>query len=172
MMKNLMIRAGIAVLGMVLTLTWWTIRRDNTHTQSANHIPTKVWAGGHTLEVEVETSCDAKMSVSFAQHDKPNEEQNRLETFEKISPGTHSWSIDVPEQVGGYVEMDAVAPHPGDTLTMKITVDGKVVDQQTEKLSSPLAAGYVFGVQRDYQDYSKASEEMVGEDGASSSQDK
>jgi len=171
-MKNLMIRAGIALLGMVLTLTWWTIRRGNTHTQSSNHIPAKVWAGGHTLDVEVETTCEAKMSVSFAQHDKPVGEQNRLETYESISPGTHSWSIDVPEQVGGYVEMDAVAPNPGDTLKMKIMVDGKVVDQQTEKLSSPLAPGYVFGVQRYYQDYSKASEEMAGEDSTSSGEAK
>jgi hypothetical protein len=162
-MKNLLIRAGIAVLGVVITLTWWTIRKGDSHTQSANHIPAKVWAGGHTLEVEIESSCTAKMSVTFSDHTKPIGEQTTLETYESVAAGSHSWSIDVPAGVGGYVELEAEAPKVGDTLKMKIKVDGKFVDEDGQKLESPLAAGYVFAVQQHYDDYSKAAEEMRGE---------
>ena len=125
-MKRLVIRLGISLLGMALTLAWWTIRRDNTHTQSASRIPEKVWSGGHTLEVEVDSTCDAKMSISFSQHDKPVGKQNTLYTVEDVSAGPHSWSVDVPQQVGGYIELDAVKPNPGDTLKMTIKMDGKV----------------------------------------------
>jgi len=168
MMKNLVIRIGIAVLGMVITLTWWTIRKGDSHVQSVSKIPAKVWAGGHTLEVEAETSCAAKMSISFTDISKPIGEQPRLETLEKVGPGTYSWTIDVPEKVGGYIELDADAPQVGDALKIKVKVDGKYVGEDSDKLEKPLQAGYAFGVQRYYQDYSKAA---PGESGGNSDEE-
>ncbi len=79
-MKNLAIRAGLAVLGMAIPLTWWTMHRGDSHTQSSSRIPEKVWSGGHTLEIEVESTSAATMRVSFSQHDKPAGEQQTLET--------------------------------------------------------------------------------------------
>ena len=52
-MKKLTIRAGLAVVGIAITLTWWTIQRDDSHTQSSSRIPDKVWSGGHTLRIDV-----------------------------------------------------------------------------------------------------------------------
>jgi len=156
-MKSLLIRAGIAVLGVVLTLTWWTIRKGDSHVQSVSKIPAKVWAGGHTLEVEAETSCAGKMSISFTDMSKPIGEQPRLETLESVGPGTYRWTVDVPEKVGGYIELDADAPKVGDTLKIKIKVDGKFIDEDGERLDQPLEPRTAFFVQRYYQDYSKAS---------------
>jgi len=156
-MKNLLIRAGIAVLGVVITLTWWTIRKGDSHVQSVSKIPAKVWAGGHTLEVEAETSCAAKMSISFADISKPVGEQPQMQTLEKVSPGTYTWTIDVPAQVGGYIELDADAPQVGDTLKIKVKIDGKFIGEDSGKLEKPLEPRYTFGVQRYYDDYSKAA---------------
>lgn len=161
-MKRLLIRAGISVLGVAITLTWWTIRKGDSHTQSVKHIPAKVWAGGHTLEVEVETSCAATVSVTFSEHDKPVGEQNTLETNEKVDAGEHSWSVDVPEHVGGYVEVQATAPNVGDSLKLKVKVDGRFVYEESSKLERPLEGGYVFGLSEHYDDYSKAVEEVNG----------
>jgi len=119
-MKRLAIRAGFAVLGMAITLTWWTIHRGDSHTQSSSRIPDKVWSGGHTLEIEVESTSAATMRVSFSQHDKPAGEKQTLETYDKIAAGTRSWTINVPAHVDGYIEIEAEKPNPGDRLAMKV----------------------------------------------------
>ena len=164
-MKRLAIRAGLAVLGMVITLTWWTVRRDDSHTQSSSRVPEKVWSGGHTLEIEVESTSEATMRVSFSQRDKPAGEQQTLETYEKMAAGTRSWTIDVPAHVGGYIEIQAEKPNPGDRLAMKVKSDGKFVNEQTEKLEQPLQAGYAFFLQVHYDDYSNANAEKEEPDG-------
>ncbi len=79
-MKKLAIRAGLAVLGMAITLTWWSMHRGDSHSQSSSRIPDKVWSGGNTLEIEVESTSAATMRVSFSQHDKPAGEQQTVET--------------------------------------------------------------------------------------------
>jgi hypothetical protein len=158
-MKKLAIRAGLAVLGVAITLTWWTIHPGASHTQSSSQIPEKVWSGGHTLEIEIESSTAATMRVSFSQHDKPAGEQQTLETYEKIAAGTRAWTIEVPAHVGGYIEIQAEKPNPGDRLAMKVKSNGKLVDTQTEKLEQPLQSGYAFFLQVHYDDYSNAGAE-------------
>lgn len=162
-MKTLLVRIGLAVLGLALTLGWWTIHPGASHTQSSNHIPSKVWEGGHTLQVEVESTCAATMRIDFTQHDKPAGEQPSLESWEKIAPGGRSWSIAVPPHVGGYVEIEADSPKVGDRLSMRIRVDGKLIDEKMDKLDSPLPSGTVFAVQDHYDDYSNAGAEASGE---------
>src|SRR6266481_631930 len=143
-MTKLAIRAGLAVLGMAITLTWWSMHPGDSHSQSSSRIPDKVWSGGHTLEIEVESTSAATMRVSFSQHDKPAGEQQTLETYEKIAAGARSWTIDVPAHVGGYIEIGADKPSPGDRLAMKVKSNGKLVNEQTEKLDQPLQSGYAF----------------------------
>ena len=67
-----------------------------------------------------------------------------------------SWSVDVPSQVGGYIEIQADSPNVGDKLRMRLKVNGRVVDEQSEKLDQPLQAGTAFFLQDHFQDYSKA----------------
>jgi hypothetical protein len=168
-MKTLAIRAGLAVLGVAITLAWWTIHPGDSHTQSSSHIPDKVWAGGNELEIEVESSVAATMRVSFSQHDKPAGEQQTLETYEKIPAGTRAWTISVPSRVGGYIEIEAEKPAVGDKLAMKVKSNGRLVDQQTEKLEQALQSGTAFFLQVHFEDYSKADSEREDSGGESSS---
>ena len=158
-MKRLTIRAGLALLGMAITLAWWTYHPGDSHTQSSSHIPAKVWNGGSALEVEVDSTTAATMRISFSQHDKPAGEQQTLETYEKILAGPHSWTVDVPAHVGGYIELQADAPNSGDKLTLKIKSNGHVVNEQSEQLNGPLQSGTAFFVQAFYDDYSSAKAE-------------
>ena len=87
-----------------------------------------------------------------------------METSEKIPAGQHSWTIDVPARVGGYIEIQADSPSAGDRLTLKIKSNGKVINEQAEKLDGPLPAGTAFFVQAFYDDYSNAQKEA--EEGA------
>src|SRR5438477_13017347 len=49
MLQRLAIRAGIAILGVVVTLTWWTLtdkNRKQNGTSSSSKMPAKILGGG------------------------------------------------------------------------------------------------------------------------------
>src|SRR5262245_42276562 len=130
MMKKLLIRGGLALLGMAVTLTWWSIRPGGHNVQQSSTIPAKVAAGGNTMEISTESTGAATMRVGFEDLSKDVGSQEVLNSWEKIPAGTHIWSIDVPAGLGGYIELEADAPKVGDKLTMQIRMNGELVDQQ------------------------------------------
>lgn len=141
-MKNLAIRAGVAVLGVVVMLAWWTLRGDKSDSTSTTEqrIPAKVWDGGATLTIELETSDPARMYVSFGAEDRS------LEASEQIQSGRHSWTIDVPPSSSAFISASAEQPPVGAKMSWTVTVNGRVLDQQSETLNAPLQAGYAFGL--------------------------
>lgn len=151
-MKSLLFRAGMALLGVVVTLGWWSISGDSSGVSSVQGIPSKVWAGGAgKLQIEVDTTCAARFSVSF---NEGGEDGRSLETWTTVPAGHHRWTIDVPSSVGGYIELGAESPKVGDRLTWKILVNGKVIDEQNESLDEELTSGYAFFLQTYLEDYS------------------
>jgi len=153
-MKNLAIRAGLAILGVVVMIAWWTIRGDKSDTTSKteSRIPAKVWEGGATLTIELETSEAARMYVSFGGEDRS------LEAREQIQAGRHSWTIDVPPTASAYVTVSAEDPKVGAKLSWTVTVNGRVIDQQSEELTAPLQPGYAFGLGLELEDIVNPSE--------------
>jgi hypothetical protein len=117
-----------------------------------------VWAGGGgTLSIEVESSCPARFSVSFNERDKADPKM--LETWTKVGPGTHSWTIDVPPGVGGYIELGGEHPAVGDRLRFRILVNNQVVNEQADTLHEALQSGYAFFIQAHFNDYASGSME-------------
>lgn len=141
------------VLGLAVVLAWWTFSQNNVSTQSvATAIPERVWGGGAgALTIEAETSSRAQMSVSFSR----DGEDGYLESVEEIGAGSHRWTIDVPREVGGYVELGAVAPKPGDTLSIRVLADGRSVFEDSDRLEEALEPGYAFFLQAYFADYAK-----------------
>jgi hypothetical protein len=159
MMKRLLLRIGLAVLGCVATLLWWTYHDKGSTVQSSSHIPAKVGEGGNQLEVSVETTTPSTMRIDFNDLRKPTGEQMLLNSWEKIPAGSHTWTIDVPSGIGGYIELEADHPNAGDTLTQRIKINGKEVDQQTDRLNGALEPNTAFFVQFHTDDYSKPNAE-------------
>jgi hypothetical protein len=141
-----------SVLGVALVLAWWTLRDNVVSTgETADRIPALVWEGGAgKLTIETDASSAAQMRVSFSEE---GDDGRSLETWEDISPGRHSWTIDVPRGVGGYVELGAVEPRPGDRLSWKVSLNGSLLDQQSETLEAALEPGYAFFLQTYFDDY-------------------
>lgn len=142
------------LIGLALILAWWTLRGPGESSgASADHIPKVVWDGGAgQLTIRTETSCPAQMRVSFNEHSE-NPDSRSLETYEDVPAGSHSWTIDVPSDVGGYVELSATSPHPGDRLRWTIEAAGTTVDEQADTLEKPLEEGYGFFLQSYFDDY-------------------
>jgi len=151
------------LVGLALVLAWWTLRgpRDD-HTETASRIPTVVWDGGAgTLMIHTETTRAAQMRVSF--HERSDDAGARsLDAHEDVGPGKHSWTIDVPKEVGGTVELSATSPHPGDHLHWSIDAAGNTVDDQDESLEKPLEPGHGFFLQAYFEDYASGE---LGEGG-------
>ena len=160
-MKNLLIRAGMAVLGVVLVLAWWSFRGgSDDKTAVTSKIPAKVGVGGAgTLTIEIESTCDARFSINFAEHEKDITVQKNLEAWERVSPGTRSWTIGIPAGVGGYIDLSSDKAKVGDKLKWRILLNGAVVDEQSQTLEQPLQPNTALGLQAYYQDYSKAQKE-------------
>ena len=156
-MNRLLLRVGLSILGCVATLLWWTYHDKGSTVQSSSHIPAKVAEGGNQMEVSVEATTPCTMRIDFNDLRKPSGQQMLLQSWEKIPAGPHSWTIDVPSGIGGYIELDADHPNAGDTLTQRIKINGKEVDYKTDRLNSALEPNTAFIVQANYQDYSKAS---------------
>ena len=162
MLKNLAIRLGLTILGVAITLTWWTLHPGKSNTQSKNSIPASVWGGGATkIEVEAESSSGASMNISFSDHSKPAGEQPILETQEKLTAngGTRTWSVNVPDKVGGYIELDAEHPKAGDWLKWRVLINGKVVNEDKQVLEKDLEPNTAFFLQLYYPEYGKALDE-------------
>jgi len=145
--------------GLALMLGWWTLTGggDDPNHESASRIPTAVWeGGGGHLAIEADTSSAAQMRVSFSEEDESGEGRE-LQTWEDVAAGHHTWTIDVPSGVGGYVELGAVDPKPGDALRWTVTVNGETVDEQSDTLEEPLQKGYAFFLQTYFDDYASGT---------------
>ena len=156
-MSRLLKRVLLGILGMVVTLVWWSIRPGNDKHTSAEHIPSSVWdGGGGVLTIEADASCPATLSVTFYESGKELGEGRQLETWEKIPAGSRTWTIQVPPRAGGTVELNADSPKVGDRLRYSLTVNGHVVDEQSQSLDEELESGYAFFLQTEFDDYGTA----------------
>jgi hypothetical protein len=142
-----------SVLGLALVLGWWTITGNSISTQKAqDKIPASVFGGGAAeVEIEAETTTAARMMVGFS--DESGE--RNLESYEDVPAGTYRWTIDVPSEIGGYVELNAVAPKAGDRIKFRILANGHPVFEDQDELLQPLEPGYAFFVQAYLEDYAK-----------------
>jgi hypothetical protein len=156
-MNKLLVRGGLSMLGIAVTLAWWTYGPKSKQAPSESHIPSRVAGGGQKLEIEADTSSAATVRASFEQLDKPAGEQLLLESWEKIPAGQRSWSVDVPAGVGGYIELQADHPNAGDKIAMRVRMNGTLLDEQTDTLEKPLEPNTAFFVQDHFDDFSKAT---------------
>jgi hypothetical protein len=143
-------RAALGILGVVVTLAYWSFTGDGGGTELRG-IPSKVWeGGGGTITVEIEATTPARFAIGFSMEGK----DESLNAWTPVTAGTHRWAIEVPAGAGGYIDLNAEAPKVGDKLSWKILLNGETVEEQSETLDAPLAAGYAFGLVSHYDDYS------------------
>jgi hypothetical protein len=157
-MNGLIKKAVGTILGVAVMLGYWTFVGDSgKQSESMNKIPVKVWDGGAgTMQVEMDSTGPAQMRVSFYERGE-DQDARSVETHEDVSAGFHTWTIDLPANTGGYVELGAVKPNVGDKLSMKVLVNGKVAYEESSTLKEALQPNYAFFVQAHFEDYSRAA---------------
>ena len=148
-MNSLVKRALSAGIGLALILGWWTLEdkvKGGSKAAASDKIPAKVWeGGGTTLLIDVESNDAAILRVYFEATSKTNGTPVRsLDTYEKVSAGNHSWTVDVPSAVGGDIELEASNPKPGSRLSWTVRAGERVLAQESESLHEPLRANEAF----------------------------
>ncbi|HEV8525036.1 MAG TPA: hypothetical protein VGQ71_11090 [Terriglobales bacterium] len=148
-MKKLATRAAISLLGMAITLGWWSLRGNSG---SADHtlekIPAAVWEGGGSrLTIEAEVSDPARINAAFHGPAPSGDERRYLEAWENISAGRHSWTIALPAGTGGVLDLGIPEPKIGSRISWTVTLNGQTIVQESDALEKPLEAGYAFGLQ-------------------------
>ena len=150
-MQQILKRIGVAVLGVVVTLAWWSFTGMEVRAmRSKESLPRFGMAAGGCLPSKSRRRRRRRFSMSFSDDD-----DRSMNAWTLVEPGSHNWTVNIPPGAGGYIELGAQEPKVGDKLEWKITLDGKPVEDQSETLTEPLKSGYAFFLQSYYDDYSK-----------------
>jgi len=150
-------RIGLGALGVALMLGFWTVKGWLVGEASATsaHIPDKVWeGGGGSVVLEVETTGPARVSASFETNDQVDNAGHKfLETWERVEPGLHLYTVELPREVSGIVEAGIDDPKVGARVRVAVKVHGETVAEDSQTLTEPLQAGYGFFAQVELDDY-------------------
>jgi len=166
MFNNLARRIVGAAVGLVLVLSYWTLKDKvlggTSQTSVSDKVPAKIWeGGGTTLTIETESSDPATLRAFFESTEKHEGTPSRsLEAYEKIPAGSHTWTIDVPAAVGGDLEFEAVNPKSGARLKWTVRSGSSVLKHETETLDGDLRANEAFFVKFEADDFSRAEAEQ------------
>jgi hypothetical protein len=155
-------RIVIGILGVALTLGVWTVKGWFTGEANATvaHIPDKAWdGGGGSVVIEAESTDPARVSVTFETRNPVDSADHKmLETWERIGPGQHTWTIEVPAGVGGTAEVDAEGPQVGSRVRVAVKIGGRTVAEDSLVLHEPLRGGDGFFAQVHLEDYATGKE--------------
>ncbi|MGH9676307.1 MAG: hypothetical protein ACRD36_04330 [Candidatus Acidiferrum sp.] len=149
-MNKLAVRAGLAILGMVAMLAWWTFtgNKSDSKTGSATKMPEKKFGGGGPkVTIEVEVNGPATLGFMGTLPRKADDSQPLEEDAERIAPGTHIWNIELAPHTSGTFDLRANNPQVGNKLSWHVTVDGKEMAHESDTLDKPLQGGYAQDLQ-------------------------
>src|SRR5512139_2767731 len=114
----------IATMVLSLAIAWVVLKGrggESADGGAGGGIPATVFGGGAaTLTIEATTSEPARVTAVF-------EGDDLLETHQDVPAGTHTFTVDVPANVGGVVEVGIENPPVGATVELVCRVNGEFV---------------------------------------------
>ena len=150
-MNSIVKRVLISAAGLGIMLGYWTFFDKKPVTKSSNHIPAKVLGGGgDQLTIEADVNGDARVALMVEQPRDPEGKHPLLEEYsEQITAGHHSYNVELAPKTAGSVELEAVNPQVGNTLTWTVKRGGKQIAQESQTLDKPLDPGYAMALDVD-----------------------
>jgi hypothetical protein len=142
-MKNVALKLALAVVGLGLTLGYWTFFDKKPISSGGSHIPDKIFdGGGDRLTVDLEINGKAQLGMMLEQPRKPDGSQPLAEYYQNLNPGHYSFTVELAPKMMGTVDLRALEPQVGNKLSWTVTRNGNQIAQDSDTLDKPLQAGY------------------------------
>lgn len=123
---------------------------------SGEKIPDRVWEGGTAdMVLELNTNQKAVLKLSFFRDGKGGGDGQTLHVSQNLSPGAQVFKVNVPSNVGGYVELGVPDAVPGAAISCSVKVGGKEIWKGSDTMAQPLEKGTAFFVNVDIEDIAK-----------------
>ena len=155
-------RLILGVIGVALTLAWWSFRCDHKSVPTSDKIPAVVFGGGGgAVTVSFDVSGPAVLRASFG-HGKNGKggHDQRLDAYPKFPAGHHEVTFDAAPETWSSLELELERPSPGATLSWSVTAGGREVHRHSEALKGALAANEAFFDNVEFEDVSAGTLEQ------------
>ena len=141
---------GLALAGVWLVALAGCGSPQSTEISEAEQLPVVVFGGGGGLmEIEVELNRTAELKASFERWIRPDESQ-LLSSTQVLALGSHHFEVDVADATYGYFEVGIPDAEVGARIVWTVSLDGERLDREEVELEQPLAPGYAFFVQFEF----------------------
>jgi len=137
-------------VGIALFIAWMQIRGGGGGGggEELSSMPATVFeGGGGRLAVELTTSQPAELRFSFEQWDDAEADSRMISGNEALAPGSYTRGVDVSPDTYIYLELGVPDATPGAEVSWNVSVDGRRVLSESDRLDEPLASGYAFFLQ-------------------------
>jgi len=143
--------ASAAVLAAIISISMACTGSGDRNVVS--ELPGTVFeGGGGELKLQVDVNQPSRLSATFARYDDEGEDERRIDVVEDIQPGAHALSVDVSPDTYVYLELGVPAASVGAELNWVVTLDGREVQRENDRLAEPLESGYAFFLQLEADD--------------------
>jgi hypothetical protein len=136
----------LGVIGVALTLAWWSFRGEHKSVPTSDRIPPVVFGGGGgpvTVSFDVSGPAVLRASFGHGKNGKGGHDQ-RLDAYPKFPAGHHEVTFEAAPETWSSLELELERPSPGATLSWSVTAGGREVHRHSEALSGALAANEAF----------------------------
>ncbi len=134
------------VLGVALTLGWWTCTGTGDDDEFHDSIPAVFFEGGDKYEIDIELTQPGEMYVS-AVRDTPKEYVH-IEAVETFQPGEWTLAFEAAPDTLPYLDLQIKQPTEGALVRWTVYRNGeKVWSESTNSLGETLPNGWYWGLE-------------------------
>ncbi len=135
------------VVGLVLFFAWSQFRDGGSYAAADGTPEIALGGGGGMVTVSFTTNQPARLRTGFSIWDEETDDEDGIHGDESFGAGSHVRTVDVHPQAYLYFELGVPDATPGAEVSWTISVDGRTVIRESERLDEPLGSGYAFFLQ-------------------------
>ncbi len=134
------------VLGVALTLGYWTCTGSSGGSDSLDQIPEAFFEGGDTYSVDLDVNQPAWLHVSVQREDRDTNEYY-LEAREALDPGAWTVEFEAPPDTLIYFDLSFKDPQPGAETRWAIQRNGSRIWSESNVMGPDYPEHWGFGLQ-------------------------
>lgn len=143
-----------SALGLVLFIGWINLKGgdDEVHVEHLTELPAAVFdGGGGVVGIELELNEPAELHATFERWNESDESET-VSVVRVLEPGDHSFEVDLSEDAYAFFQVGMDEPPVGAEMSWRVTLDGELLNEETQRLDEPLDPRYAFALIQEIED--------------------